>query len=300
MKGIRESGGYNFGFSAMKPLLGWENYDNAAINLYKNTEYHRWNKSDAIESAAIFQLNSGHFHNRLKSSFRLNLIWRLFLPRNETPFSIREHAGHTTKISMEHVLSTDSRDRKIMPTTGSLYQLTTELAGPIGDSTFFKYIFDYQTAAQLPFYGLIFGASFRLANVKGIGQRGVHLLDRLYAGGPYDVRGFEQNSIGVRSDNCSLGGGASLTSALHLYAPLIPADMLFAHFFLTTGAVSPVRSQNQLKDLLERQRLSAGFGLVLNFFNAARLELNYAIPLCYSPGDNCSPGIQLAAGINFM
>jgi outer membrane protein insertion porin family len=174
-------------------------------------------------------------------------IWRLFLPRNETPFSIREHAGHTTKISMEHVLSTDSRDRKIMPTTGSLYQLTTELAGPIGDSTFFKYIFDYQvdnlpiftliisiinispfiqTAAQLPFYGLIFGASFRLANVKGIGQRGVHLLDRLYAGGPYDVRGFEQNSIGVRSDNCSLGGGASLTSALHLYAPLIPADMV--------------------------------------------------------------------------
>jgi hypothetical protein len=70
--------------------------------------------------------------------------------------------------------------------------------------------------------------------------------------------------------------------------------------FLNAGSISSLRSKNQLEDLLEKQRVSAGFGLVLNFFNSARLELNWVIPLRYFPNDNYSPGIQIAAGINFM
>ena len=49
-----------------------------------------------------------------------------------------------------------------------------------------------------------------------------------------------------------------------------------------------------------KQRVSAGVGFAINFFNTARLELNYVLPLRYFPGDNCSLGFQFAAGINFI
>lgn len=71
----------------------------------------------------------------------------MFLPRNDTPFSVREHAGHTTKISIEHILSADSRDQAILPSKGSFYRLNTELSGLLGDSAFVKCIFDYQVFA---------------------------------------------------------------------------------------------------------------------------------------------------------
>ena len=76
-------------------------------------------------------------------------IWRFFQPRNDTPFPVREHAGHTTKISLEHILSSDTRDRPILPSTGTLCRLSTEMAGPLGDSALMKYIFDYQVEKRV-------------------------------------------------------------------------------------------------------------------------------------------------------
>lgn len=58
----------------MKPFLGWQNYDNICTQISRSTEFLRWNKSDVIENAAIFQLNTGHLLNRIKSSLRLNLV----------------------------------------------------------------------------------------------------------------------------------------------------------------------------------------------------------------------------------
>uniref|UniRef100_A0A183BRV0 XTP/dITP diphosphatase n=1 Tax=Globodera pallida TaxID=36090 RepID=A0A183BRV0_GLOPA len=149
--------------------------------------------------------------NKLKSSFGFNSSWRLLLPRSDTPFYIREHCGHTNKFSVEHTLFMDGRDRPVVATKGSLFRLKSEYApGFVGDSAFLKNIFDFQTSAPL-FYGLFCGASFRLATVHPVADRSIHLLDRLYLGGPFDVRGFELNSIGARVDNCSFGGSSMLT-----------------------------------------------------------------------------------------
>uniref|UniRef100_A0A914N930 Bacterial surface antigen (D15) domain-containing protein n=2 Tax=Meloidogyne incognita TaxID=6306 RepID=A0A914N930_MELIC len=76
--------------------------------------------------------------------------------------------------------------------------------------------------------------------------------------------------------------------------------MVFAHLFLASGSLSLKHSNNLLTDLIMKQRISAGIGLAINFFNSARLELNYVLPLRYFPGDNCSSGLQFAAGINFL
>ncbi|KAF7636383.1 Inosine triphosphate pyrophosphatase [Meloidogyne graminicola] len=296
-KGIKEHGGYNFGFTALKPFLGWEKYSNITAHLFKNTDYYRWNKSDSLENAAVIQLNNGYLSNRILSSLRLNMIWRLFLPNKDTPFLIREHSGHTTKFSIEHLISSDTRDKPIIPTKGNLFKLNSELAGLIGDTSFIKSIFDYQTSISEPFYGLIFSLSTRFAFMKALNQRNsLHLLDRIYLGGPYDLRGFEQNSIGIQTENCSLGGVASFSNVLHIYAPLVPYDTVFAHIFLASGSLSLKNSTTLLSDLITKQRISFGVGFAINFFNSARFELNYVLPLRYFPNDNCSPGIQFAAG----
>ncbi|KAI3413560.1 hypothetical protein GPALN_011050 [Globodera pallida] len=299
-KGLRRDAGYSFGFSASKPFLGWQKYENIGTQIYNRSDSMKWNKTDVNESAASFTLNKSYMANKLKSSFGFNSSWRLLLPRSDTPFYIREHCGHTNKFSVEHTLFMDGRDRPVVATKGSLFRLKSEYApGFVGDSAFLKNIFDFQTSAPL-FYGLFCGASFRLATVHPVADRSIHLLDRLYLGGPFDVRGFELNSIGARVDNCSFGGSSMLSTALHLYAPLMPKDMFFAHFFVTAGSLSPVRSKARLRDFWTLQRVSAGLGLLLNFMDMARLELNYVVPLRQLPGDSCSSGIQFGAGIDFM
>ncbi|KAL3090236.1 hypothetical protein niasHS_006688 [Heterodera schachtii] len=299
-KGLRKDGGYSFGFSALKPLLGWQRYENIGAQIHKRSDFLKWNKADTHESAASFTFNKYFPEYALMSSFGFNSNWRSFLTRNDTPFPIREHSGHTTKFSFDSTLLSDGRDRPILPTKGSLFKLRTEYApGAVGDSAFLKGIFDFQTAAPLP-GGLFCGASFRLGAVHPTANRGIHLLDRLYLGGPFDVRGYELNSIGATKESGALGGSTLLSTAVHLYAPLIPKDMFFAHFFVTAGSLSPMRSKHRLYDLWELQRVSAGLGLAVNLMNMVRLELNYTFPLRKLPGDVCFPGIQIGAGLNFM
>lgn len=69
-------------------------------------------------------------------------------------------------------------------------------------------------------------ASMRLGFVQSLAGRSTHLLDRIYLGGPFDLRGFDRNSIGTKADTASLGGSFGCAAALHLYRPLVPQDMV--------------------------------------------------------------------------
>lgn len=85
--------------------------------------------------------------------------------------------------------------------------------------------FIFQVSKPL-FLGLVMSASLRATAVQALANRSIHLLDRVYLGGPYDVRGFEINSIGTRSEMSSLGGAFGCAAALHLYRSLVPVDMV--------------------------------------------------------------------------
>ncbi|KIH58195.1 hypothetical protein ANCDUO_11603 [Ancylostoma duodenale] len=151
-------------------------------------------------------------------------MWRTLRATDDSAFSVREHAGHTMKFSMENAIAFDTRDRPILASRGILARLTQEYAGPFGDSSFIRHQLDLQAAAPLPL-GLILSASAQLKNVKGLGDREVHLLDRVYLGGQQDVRGFGLNTLGVRSENSCLGGGTAACGVLHLYRPLFPPQV---------------------------------------------------------------------------
>uniref|UniRef100_A0A0K0DN11 Bac_surface_Ag domain-containing protein n=1 Tax=Angiostrongylus cantonensis TaxID=6313 RepID=A0A0K0DN11_ANGCA len=152
-------------------------------------------------------------------------------------------------------------------------RLAQEFAGPFGDSSFIKHQLDLQVffqriislkafqcsgaATPLPL-GFILSGSAQFKNVRG--DREIHLLDRVYLGGQQDVRGFGLNTLGVRSENSCLGGGTAVCGVLHIYRPLFPPQMLFAHMFVSTGSVAPVRSRNVVRDLQDAQRVSIGLG----------------------------------------
>ncbi|VBB32483.1 unnamed protein product [Acanthocheilonema viteae] len=141
---------------------------------------------------------------------------------------------------------------------------------------------------------------FSIINTLAV-HRSLHLLDRLYIGGPHDVRGFGWNTIGGRADGFScVGGATSAIGVLHIYRPLFPPEMLFAHSFVAGGAVASADSRHRLRDMSDALRISAGLGLTFLIKNFVRVELNYVIPLKYMSGDQCTPSFQMGAGLNFL
>uniref|UniRef100_A0A183GG69 Bac_surface_Ag domain-containing protein n=1 Tax=Heligmosomoides polygyrus TaxID=6339 RepID=A0A183GG69_HELPZ len=285
-------GDHSFNLSFTKPFLGWQKYSNVSATLFRAMSYLPWNHSNCEENAIIFGYNGQISKNILHQMKTLRAT-------DDAAFPVREHAGHTTKFSIENAIGFDTRDRPILATKGILARITQEYAGPFGDSSFIRTQLDMQAAAPLPF-GFVLSASGQLKNVKGLGDREVHVLDRVYLGGQQDLRGFGLNTLGVRSDNCCLGGGAAACGVIHLYRPLFPPQMLFAHAFAATGSVSPVRSKNIFRDLQDTQRVSIGFGVAFIFRNIFRLEINYVAPIKYCEGDSKSTGLHIGCGVNFL
>uniref|UniRef100_A0A1I7YAA7 Bac_surface_Ag domain-containing protein n=1 Tax=Steinernema glaseri TaxID=37863 RepID=A0A1I7YAA7_9BILA len=292
-------GSQSFNFSLAKPRLGWQKYASFSGTLSRTFSGLPWSTADITENAFVLGYRGQMWKKRLQHSINVNTIWRLLHAQNAAPFAVREHAGHTMKCSIENVLGIDTRDRPILASKGYLLRGALEYAGLMGDAAFIRHQVDVQAAAPL-FLGAFLSASLQATYVSPVAERVLHLADRTYIGGPQDVRGFALNSIGTRAGPASLGGAASAVAAAHIYRPLYPADMVFAHGFVTAGTTASVRSQNLLKDMMEVPRVSAGVGFAFLFKNFIRLELNYVLPLRYVPGDSISPGFQMGVGMNFL
>ncbi|KAK0418194.1 hypothetical protein QR680_013425 [Steinernema hermaphroditum] len=292
-------GSHSFNFSLTKPRLGWQKYASFSGTLSRTFTGLPWNTADITENAFVLGYRGQMWKKRLQHSINLNAIWRILHAQNEAPFAVREHAGHTMKCSVENTLGIDTRDKPILASKGYLLRGALEYAGLMGDAAFIRHQVDVQAAAPL-FLGAFLSASLQGTYVSPIAERSLHLADRAYIGGPQDVRGFALNSIGTRARSSCLGGAATAVAAAHIYRPLYPANMVFAHGFVTAGTTASVRSQNLLNDMMEAPRVSAGLGLAFLFRDFIRLELNYVLPLRYVPGDAISPGFQMGVGMNFL
>uniref|UniRef100_A0A915EEN3 Bacterial surface antigen (D15) domain-containing protein n=1 Tax=Ditylenchus dipsaci TaxID=166011 RepID=A0A915EEN3_9BILA len=250
--------GHNFNFTAAKPFLGWQRYSNVVGSAFRTLDNVPWNSSHLTENGFALRYNGQILSKKLMHSLCFYFGWRRFDPLANAPIQVREHAGHTTKISFENTLSRDTRDRPILASSGAFFKWSQEYAGLLGDSAFVKHQFDVQAAAPL-----FFGA---------------------FIGGPHDVRGFDLNSLGTRAGTCSLGGASSLAAAFHVYRPLVPANMLYAMVLSQLECLLGSRKEF-VQDMAENPRISAGIGLTFVYMNALRLELNYVHPLRYVPGD---------------
>ncbi|KAH7731496.1 GOP-3 protein [Aphelenchoides avenae] len=141
-------GGQSFEFNAHKPLLGWQKYSNFGFDVHRAFGVLPWNKADLTENGVVLHHAGQTWARRLRYTVKLNMMWRFFAPHAGAPFPVREHAGHTTKLSLENSVGIDTRDRKILASRGVLCRLSEEYAGLLGDSAFIKHQVDIQVFAH--------------------------------------------------------------------------------------------------------------------------------------------------------
>ncbi|XP_012940018.1 sorting and assembly machinery component 50 homolog A [Aplysia californica] len=238
-------------------------------------------------------------------------VWRdLRALSRETSFSVREQAGHSLKSSLKHTFSIDTRDDRILPTTGTLWQTCQEYAGIGGNVEFAKQDGTFQWNTSL-IWDTIFQVSLAGGVMRPLDPKAsVNINDRFFLGGPLTLRGFNLHGCGPHSHENALGAEAYWLAAAHIYSPL-PfrpgkgrfGDFFKTHFFVNAGNLGSLDFNDlngSVRGLGETMRWSYGMGLVLYLGGMARLELNYVIPMRVQKGDKVNPGLQFGIGINFL
>ncbi|KAK6041183.1 ATP binding protein [Cooperia oncophora] len=112
-------GDHSFNLSFAKPFLGWQKYSNVTASLFRAISYLPWNHSNCEENAIIFGYN-GRISKNILHQIKFNTLWRTLRATDDAAFLVREHAGHTTKFSMENAIGFDTRDRPILASKGIL------------------------------------------------------------------------------------------------------------------------------------------------------------------------------------
>ncbi|KAH9039514.1 surface antigen-domain-containing protein [Lactarius pseudohatsudake] len=224
--------------------------------------------------------------------------------------SVREAAGTSTKSSLFHAWTHDSRDHAIFGTRGVRAQFRHELAGLGGDTAFYKAEGGLQASrALLP--GVLLSLGARAGVLHPLGSASAPTLsDRFQLGGPTNLRMFRANGLGPHDGTDSLGGdlfwtaGASVITHLP-YKPLWPVK---AHAFLNAGQLESVSSRagsgssalrSSVAAALTKPSVSAGVGLIY-LFDPVRVELNFGVPLAARASDGMRKGVQVGIGLEFL
>lgn len=88
---------------------------------------------------------NGNQLGTIKHHFQYEAVVRELNATKQATFKVREQCGPTLKSSLRHICRLDKRDEKIFPSTGTLMQCTTEVAGLGGNIGFFKNELAFQT-----------------------------------------------------------------------------------------------------------------------------------------------------------
>ncbi|CAG9815218.1 unnamed protein product [Phaedon cochleariae] len=305
--GSKKSSNFNIAF--IKPFRGKHRPILTASVFQSHSE---WATSGykQLERGLLFDLG---FHST--SLLKHNLQWEgnirdFSVLGRTTSFEVRKESGLSLKSSLKHILSVDLRDELIFPSSGSFFQLTSEVAGLGGDVGFLKNdLFvqgNYSLKEDIVLQGcLSAGFLTRLSN-----DLRVSMADAYFLGGPLTLRGFRQRGVGPHSDGDALGARGYWAAGAHLFTPL-PfrpgrggfGDLFRTHGFVNVGNVGDFRiakDGNLLDTLKHNLRVSYGLGVALRLGNMARLEVNYCFPYIFDKGDQTQPGIQFGIGVQFL
>lgn len=229
---------------------------------------------------------------------------------NNECLDVRRQAGHSFKTSLLHTFTVDQTDDPILPTQGGSIKIKEELGLYNGKSAFIKEQLDAKVL-QTFMKNLTVELCTDLGTIVPLGNfEDISICDKFFLGGPMSLRGFEFNSIGPCSQKSYLGAYTFWLLGAHVYTPLPfywnrddqPAWSKNLKMHLFTNAGNAIRPQslwtNGIGALTQGFRLSCGFGIAYNFMNAARLELNFCVPLKAQKCDKTCEGLQFGIGIS--
>lgn len=307
--GTRRTNTFNASFS--KPLT--KNEATATASIFQQmAEYTNSSGFKELNRGVVLDLN---FISAPRVAHNLSWegVWRDISCSNKgTAFAVREHAGHTLKSSLKHILTVDRRNNPIFPSSGSFFRLNQEFAGLGGDIGFFKN--EVEVQGNLPLNAIlgddyVLQGTFHGGLLKPLTnfEKSLTIADKFFLGGPINVRGFEQRGLGPHCDGNSIGGQIFWASGIHLYGalPFVQrggfADLFRTHLFATAG--NNIEQDDEIKkidDVLRDFRFSYGLGIAFKLGGIARIELNYCVPVKSQRGDKLAPGLQLGVGVNFL
>lgn len=271
-----------------------------------------------------------------RHDFAYNGFWRQItgLSEKASP-SIRAAAGDSFKSSLSHTWTRDTRDIPMLPSRGYLLKSVTEIADAgllRGDVSFAKMELESQAAVPIPIpgvqgdSGVSFTAGLRgglICPLPGAGQGSTSISDRFQLGGPTDVRGFRFSGLGPRDGQDALGGDmyAAAGASILLPIPNVGKETpLRFQAFVNGGRLLSLKSGQQgeisgqrkgAEDLSnsisrtfgaltsELPSTTAGFGLVYAH-PAARVEVNFSLPLVIRKGEEGRKGLSFGIGMNFL
>ncbi|XP_011305816.1 sorting and assembly machinery component 50 homolog isoform X2 [Fopius arisanus] len=280
----------NINVSAVKPFVDDWLHKVLTTSVYNSTTDVPWSGYKEKDHGLLIDL--GITPGLLKHNFQYETSYRDIIPAKSASFHVREQCGPSLKSALRHICSIDKRDDKVFPSSGSLVQFTTELAGLGGDIGFMKYGFTLQSNyTPFEFISLQLGA--QAGFLRGISNdMQINIADKFFLGGPMNVRGFAMRGCGPRNDGNAIGGNTFWALALHLYTPLPfrPGKNSFGelfrlHGFINGGNLGNITLQKDgdysqnLRLFTDNVRWSTGAGIAMRIGGIARIELNLIYPL---------------------
>ncbi|DBA03275.1 TPA: hypothetical protein N0F65_011634 [Lagenidium giganteum] len=302
-------------------FLGLPFYLNATVanELHNHQKFSSYNEKIRGGSIAISDYQGMH-------ELSLNFGWRDIIPRRDPKVptayraspSILAEALPSTKTSLKYVYKDDSRNNLVAPTSGGLFEYSTEVAGAFGDVNFVK----TEVTGQKHFglgpvlFGsplLNFSVATHLGAIKcyGVDQhRPARISDRFFLGGPMSLRGFNHKGIGPRASPAdggvvtgdALGGDLSYRFSAAMGFPLpIPLFSMRGQVFANAGNVTVwsrlMDEKKWMKNLVDDTRVAVGMGIVWGS-PVGRIEANYSWILKSLTQDNIKQA-QIGLGLTF-
>jgi len=169
-------------------------------------------------SASVRVGSAGAAGGRHELTYALELRDVCRLTPHTASWAILQQRGQSLKSSLSHSYARSTVDHRLVPTSGALLRLHTELAGlapfPLGDARFVKSTFTaaaFQplmangrlTASVQVHAGVLLPLGGLFGGLLG-GPTESHICDRFFCGGPGSLWGFRTRGVGPRDERHSL------------------------------------------------------------------------------------------------
>lgn len=224
---------------------------------------------------------SQNWRQVLRYSFENNEITDV---DDDASLFISEQEGERSTSAISQRLVYDTRDSRLLTSSGTNFWFDTELAGLGGDA---KYVSARTGASHyIPVTdGVVFNILGEVGAIEGYDDEDVQINERFFLGGS-TLRGFERSGVGPRDEDTgdALGGNIFYRGSLELSFPLgLPKELgIQGHAFTDAGSLTDLDQSGS--GILEEDtiRATAGFGISWRSpFGPVRLD--FALP--YSSED---------------
>ncbi len=210
--------------------------------------------------------------------------------------TIAKESGKRSVSKIKLLLSRDTTDSFGFPTDGSRIEFDNQVAGgPFGSQTNYlrseaaagRWFTVFETCKQ------VFSLVGRTGAIKGYQGRDVPLADRMFLGGPDNIRGFNYRDVGPKDTKGQPIGGRTFAYASTEYSALLFDPVRLAVFY-DIGFVNPEALNWSTKDF------NSDWGVGLRIFilgSPLRLDLAFPMKTPASGSKNCK--FQYSFGVVF-